>query len=255
MIEAGSLRNKDVYIKNKKVGVVQHVFFKDDPVNPVAMILVYPSEKNWFLRYLEDNLGRIGIDTLASFLPDLESEILNTVKEKGKDEAIKIWKAYLKNHPEKAQQCMFFPCNKIDESSSNGEKIPLKIEEKDIQEITYAGIPSSIRNRKDMFAFYEKSNLENKDQKSNLPVNLNKTFIHSKPVSDGLHDEGGISDILLDVVKGRVCSFVIDVMGEGAGERVVPFCDVDFDTQELRDNKFFKNYPLFGQTRLQPIPV
>ncbi len=255
MIEVGSLRNKDVYINDKKVGVVQNVLFKDDPVNPIALILVFPSEKNWLLRYFDENWGRIGIEALTCILPTQESEILETVKEKGEAEAVKIWKAYLKEHPDKAQQCMLFPCNKIDESTCNSEKITIKVEQKDLQEITYAGIPSSIRNRKDMFAFYEKSNEENEDQKSTLPVNLNKTFIHSKPISDELHDEGGISDILLDVAKGRVNSFIIDVMGEGAGERVVPFCDVDFDTQELKENKLFKNYPLLSQTKLQPIPL
>ncbi len=113
MIEAGSLRGKKVLSSNSKtVGTVQNVFFEADPAKPLAYILVFIAEKNWLRKYVDDHWGRIGIETLTSLLPNEASAILDDVKKKGEQEALKIWKAYLKNKSAKDQaalKCYLFP--------------------------------------------------------------------------------------------------------------------------------------------------
>ena len=146
MLEAGSLRNRKVFSKNNlTVGIVQNVFFKADPVNPLAFILVFLKQKGWFPTYFDQNFGRIGIEMLTTLLPDQASTILDDVKAKGEQEAVKVWKAFLKDKATKEQtalKCYFFPSSFIDESESNEKEIKLKTEGKDIDDYVSIGIPS-----------------------------------------------------------------------------------------------------------------
>ena len=92
-----------------------------------------------------------------------------------------------------------------------------------------------------MFAFYDQTLV--KEQDCIIPVTLNKTPVHQKMISDRNRDEGIISDLQLDLAKGRVANFVVDVMGENPGKRLVSLPDIDFDTQKLRKNKLFGACP------------
>ena len=246
MIEAGSLRNKKLVSSNKKtVGIIQNVFFEADAANPLAYILVFLAEKNWFKKYVDENWGRIGVETLTSLLPDEASTILSDVKNKGEQETIKIWKAYLKNKSNKEQsalKCYLFPSGFIDESTCNDKEVKLKAEQKDIDDFVSIGIPSYAKNSENMFAFYESSLV--KDQECVIPITLNKTPVHFKTISDSKHDKGLISDVQLNVAKGQVANFVVDVMGENAGKHVVPLDEIDFDTQTIVKDKDFAGCPL-----------
>lgn len=249
MIEAGSLRNKKVFTSNKKVvGIVQNVLFEGDPVNPTAYVLVFLTEKNWLRKYLEENWGRIGIETLTTLLPGEESKIIQDVKEKGEKEAKKFWTAYLKDNADKAEnslkKCYLFPSSQIDEPACNDKQVKLKTEQDDVEDFGVIGIPILVKNSKKMFALYETSNLPVRDQASMLPVTLNKTPIHLKTISDATHQKGLISDIQLDTSKGQVANFIIDVSGDNAGKRIVPLMDINFDTQVMKKNRLFKTYPL-----------
>ena len=183
---------------------------------------------------------------LTTLLPDQASNILEDVKAKGEQEAVKVWKAYLKdktNREQTALKCYLFPSSFIDESESNDKEIKLKTEEKDVDDYVSIGIPSLAKNSKNMFAFYDQTLV--KEQECIIPVTLNKTPIHQKIISDSNHDEGLISDVQLDLVKGRVANLVVDVMGENPGKRLVSLSDLDFDTQKLKKSKLFGACPLF----------
>jgi sporulation protein YlmC with PRC-barrel domain len=247
MQEAGLLRNKNVITKNhKKVGIVQNVLFEADPKNPLAFILIFLTEKNWLRKHIEENWGRIGIETLATLLPDQANKILKDAKEKGEKEAKNFWGAYLKDNADKAQlllkKCYLLPSTQIENSPSKDE-LKLKTEDKDMEDYGSIGIPRFVQDSEVMFALYGTSNLPTRDQLCMLPITLNKTPVHQKTVSDFNHDKGLISDIQLDPRKGQVANFIIDVMGENSGKRIVPFSDVNLDSQKLKQNKTFKAYP------------
>ncbi len=239
MIEAGCLRNKKVLSSNNKtVGVFQNIIFDGDTANPIAFILVFLPEKNWFKRYVSENWARIGLEALFKLLPNEAGAIAEDLKQKGKEETLKIWKAYLKDKSEKDQsslKCYLFPSNLVEEPKEKPESIKLKVPDTDLDDYVSVGVPTFVHDSQTIFALYQ-STIE-KNQQCILPITLNKTPIHQKTVTDINHEKGLITDLQLDLSKGQVASFIVDVMGKNAGKRLVPLVDVDFDTQMMTEGR------------------
>jgi sporulation protein YlmC with PRC-barrel domain len=246
LIEAGLLRNKKVTSSDgKNIGIIQNVLFEADPVNPLAYILVFLKEPNWLKKYVTENWGQIGIKTITALIPDQASEIYSDLKEKGEEETLKFWRAYLKNKSEKdlsSLKCYLFPSDFLDESSCNEKDVKLKIEEKDLQDFLSIDIPETAKSSENMFAFYANS-LERQPD-CLIPVTLNKTPLHLKTLKDNLHNKGLISDLQLDLSRGAVANLVVNVMGQNAGKHFVPLDEINFDTQTLVDSKSFAVCPL-----------
>jgi sporulation protein YlmC with PRC-barrel domain len=242
LIEAGLLRNKKVLSNNKKtVGVIQNVLFEADPTNPTAYILIFMAQKNWLSKYVQDNLGSIGIKTLTSLLPDESSSILEDLKNKGEEETLKVWRSYLENKSKRdlsSLKCYLLPSSFLEESSCSEKEAMLKTDEKDLVDYVSVGIPSFAKDSENMFAFYQESLVGNQD--CVLPVTLNKTPLHLKTLSDEKHSKGLIADVELDISKGQVANLVVNVVsGENVGKRLVPISQIDFDTQTIVEGKNF----------------
>ncbi len=196
-------------------------------------------ERNWLKTYFKENWGRISIDALTTFLPDEAPAIVSDVKEKGEKEALKIWQAYAKNKSMREQlalKCYLLPSSFLDETSCNDKEVKLK-SSYDINDYVSVGIPEQAKSCQNMFAFYESSLL--KAQDCVIPVTLNKTTLHLKTLSDNKRMKGLISDAQLDLSKGQMAGFIVDVMGENSVKRIVPLSQVDFDTQTIVDGKDF----------------
>lgn len=241
LVDASSIRNDSVFTSdNKKIGTVMNVILKCTSGFPRFSILVFPAEQNWLEGYIKKNWGKLTIDSIKKAFPSKIPEILNDIKDKGTEEAERIWNNYSKDNIAKAQQelkkCYLIPGLAIEESKRTKKEIVLKIDLDRVEnQFGYIGEPR-VSTTQDM-AFFSASNIARRDAESLLSVTLNLSAIQDLEVQDCDGNTGCIHDVQLDFEQNEVAKLVVQTSGEEAANRLVSADDFDFST--LTSNKTF----------------
>jgi len=234
VVEASLIRNDSALTSDgKSIGTVVNIIFMCDSGSPQASLLVFPHEKNWLGNYIKENWGKITIETVKQAFPSEVPKILDDIKNKGAQEAEKIWKAYLNDNIEKAQmalkKCYLIPTLFIDESKRTKNKIILKSDSERIEaKYSYIGEPP-VSEERDM-ALFATLNKPVRDQESLLPITLNLMAMQRLEVRDCEGNRGWIDDMQLDFDSGMVANLVVQTVGKDPGNRLVNPEDFDFST-------------------------
>lgn len=239
LVDASSIRNDSVFTSDsKKIGTIMNVILKCASGFPRFSILVFPAEQNWLEDYIEKNWGKLTIDSIKKAFPAKIPEILDDIKDKGLEEAERVWNDYSKDNITKAQQklkkCYLIPGLAIEESKRTKKEIVLKIDLDRVEnQFGYIGEPR-VSTTHDM-AFFSASNIARRDAEILLPVTLNLSAIQDLEVQDCDGNTGNILDIQLDFEHNEVAKLVVLT----SAKRLVSADDFDFST--LTSNKAFNS--------------
>ena len=244
-VEASLIRNDSVFTRDgKNIGTIVNVIVKCDSAYPVASLLVFPHEKNWLGNYIKENWGKITIDTIKQAFPAEAPKILDDVKNKGAEEAEKVWKAYLNDNIEKAQmalkKCYLIPSLLVDEPKRKKEKLFLKADLEHI-EAKYCSIGEPPVSEDEDMAFFATHNKPMRDQDSLLPITLNLEAMQRLEVRDCQGERGWVDDIQLDFKVGKIANIVVQNIGEDPGNRLINPGDFNFD--KFTSKSTFTSYP------------
>jgi sporulation protein YlmC with PRC-barrel domain len=243
IVEASLIRNDTVFTRdNKKIGTIVNVILRCDSSYLEASILVFPPEQNWLETYLKQNWGKLTIDTLKKAFPAEVPQIITDIKEKGSEEAERVWNAYFKDNIQKAQlklkKCYSLPTLAIDGTKCAKNEITLKSSLESVEaKYSYIGEPPVSETQH--IAFFSTLNEARRDAESLLPIALNLTSIKGLEVQDCDGNTGCIADIHLDLEQGIAANLVVRTVGKHAGNHLVTAEDFDFST--LTCNKLFSS--------------
>jgi len=247
LVQAGSLRNDNVStIDDEKLGTVVNVIFEADSSYPVAYILVFPHEKNWLLKQIEENWGGIAIGFVERNLPELPQG-WDDIKKKGTHEAQRVWNAYYKDNARKRQLankiCYLILISEIDEPKLSGNQVVLKDKFDGIRNnYCYIGEPQVSDT---LVPLYATPNIPTRDNL--LPITLNlRPVLRGLKIWDSNKNPGWILDIQLDTEQRVVANMIVQVAGKDAGDYLVSPQDFDFST--LTSTKAFKDCAKLSST-------
>ena len=244
IVDASIIRNDSVFTsEEKKIGTVVNIILNLNSKFPKASILVFPPEQNWLEGYLKKNWGKLTIDTIKRAFPAEIPKMLDDIKDKGTDEAERIWNAYYKDNMSKAQmalkKCYLVPGLAIDENKRTKTEIFLKIDLERV-ESKYSWIGEPPVSTTQNVAFFSATNVAFRDADSLLPVTLNLIPIQGLEIHDSDDNIGTIDDIQVDFSRNEVVNLVVQTSGENAANRIVSTEDFEFST--LTCNKSFSIY-------------
>lgn len=243
-MDASLIRNDLVFTSdNKKIGTVVNVILTCSSRFPKASILVFPPEQNWLEGYLKKNWGKLTIDTIKRVFPAEIPKIAEDIKNKGAEEAERIWNAYSKDNIAKAQlelkKCYMIPSLTINGARRTKKEIFLKIDLERVEsKYGFIGEPPVSSNKH--MSFFSASNIAFRDLENLLPVTLNLQPIQGLEVQDRNEEAGVINDLQVDFERNEVVNLVVLTSGDKAANRVVRADDLDLST--FTCNKEFCSY-------------
>jgi sporulation protein YlmC with PRC-barrel domain len=241
--DASLIRNDAVFTRdNKRIGTIVNVILRYDSSYLEASILVFPPEQKWMEMYLKRNWGKLTIDTVKKAFPAEIPQIINDIKEKGSEEAERIWSEYSKDNIQKAQlnlkKCYLLPTLAVDGSKCTKNEIVLKSSLESVEaKYSYIGEPPVSETQH--IAFFATLNKARRDAESLLPIALNLTSINGLEVQDCDGNNGCIDDIQLDLDQGIAANLIVRTVGKNSGNHLVSAEDFDFST--LTYNKLFSS--------------
>jgi sporulation protein YlmC with PRC-barrel domain len=242
LLRASSLRNDDVTtVDDEKLGTVVNVIFEADSSCPIAYLLVFPHEKNWFLKQISDNWGGIATGFVERNLPELPPG-WDEIKKKGTGEAQRVWNAYVKDNAQKRQLankiCYLILVSEIDEQKLHENQIALREKFVGIRDnYCYVGEPQVSDT---LVPLYATVNIPVRDNLLPVTLNLQPVFQRLK-VWDSNRNPGWILDVQLDTEQRVVSDIIVQVAGKDAGDYLVNPADFDFST--LTSTKPFNQFP------------
>ena len=237
---ASAIRNDDVTTSDgKKLGTVVNVIFEADSACPMAYILVFPHERNWFLQQISENWGGIATSFVERNLPELPVG-WDEIKKRGTGEAQRVWNAYFNANEQKRQLahkiCYLILVSEI--GDSNGTRVVLKEKFDGIRDdYCYIGEPQVSDT---IVPFYATLNIPVRESLLPITLNLSPSFQQLK-IRDSNRNPGWIHDLQLNTETRLVSAFVVQVAGKDAGDYLVSPEDFDFSTLTIA--KAFNQYP------------